>query len=87
MIKILQLNRHCWLGSSIPGCNKTVDISRLSIIEPHLKGRDVEKVSGNEMNGVLGHDSGLQGKPGTTWANEMNFGANHAPNAGVIAQR
>ena len=40
------------------------------------------------MNGVLSHDSALQSYtgPGATWANEMNFGMNHAPCAGSIAQ-
>ena len=35
------------------------------------------------MNGVLGHDSTLQGYTGpvTTWANEMHFVMNHAPGA------
>ena len=38
------------------------------------------------MNGVLGHDSALSGYtgPGTTWANEMNFGMEHAPGAGSL---
>ena len=38
----------------------------------------------NEMNGVLGHDSALYTRPGTTWANEMNFVMNHAPHAESI---
>ena len=40
------------------------------------------------MNGALGHDSALLGYigPGTTCANEMNFGMNHAPDAGSIIQ-
>ena len=38
------------------------------------------------MNGVLGHDSVLQGYtgPDTTWANEMNSVMNHALGAGSI---
>ena len=42
----------------------------------------------NEMNGVLGHDSALQGytRPGTTWDKAMNFVMNHASGAGSIAQ-
>ena len=34
------------------------------------------------------HNSVLQGStgPGTTWANEMNFGMNHAPGPGSITQ-
>ena len=40
------------------------------------------------MNVVLGDDSALHGYtgPGTTWANEMNFGIKHAPGAGSIAR-
>ena len=40
------------------------------------------------MNGVLGHDSALQGYagPGTTWDNEMNFFMYNAPSAGLIAR-
>ena len=40
------------------------------------------------VNGVLGHDSALQGYtgPGTVWVNEMNFGMNHAPGAGLITR-
>ena len=40
------------------------------------------------MNGVLGHDSALQGctGQGTTWVNEMNFVMDHAPGAGSIAR-
>ena len=40
------------------------------------------------MNGVLGHDSALQGYtgPGTAWSNGMNFVTNHAPGAESIAQ-
>ena len=35
----------------------------------------------NEMNGVLGYNSALRGYtgPGTTWANEMNFGYRPCP--------
>ena len=38
------------------------------------------------MHGLLGQDSALQGYAGPekTWANEMNFGLNHAPSAGSI---
>ena len=41
-----------------------------------------------EMNGVLSHDSELQGytESGTTWANEMNFVLTYPPSAGSIAQ-
>ena len=37
------------------------------------------------MNGILGHNSALEGYtgPGT---NEMNFNMNHAPRAGSIAR-
>ena len=40
------------------------------------------------MNGVLSHDSALQGftGPGTNWANEMNFVMNHAAGEGSIAR-
>ena len=40
------------------------------------------------MNGVLGHDSTQHGytRPGTTWANVMNFVMNDAPGAGSIYQ-
>ena len=42
----------------------------------------------NEMNGVIGLDAALLGNngPGITWANEMTFGMNHAPSAGLIAR-
>ena len=42
----------------------------------------------HEMNGVLGHNSALEGytRQGTTWDNEMNFGMNHAPGVGLIAR-
>ena len=42
----------------------------------------------DEMNGVQGHDSALQGYTGprTAWANEINFVMSHAPGAGSIAQ-
>ena len=45
-----------------------------------------EMIVTNEMIDVLGHDSALLGytRPGTTWANEMNFVMNHAPSAGSI---
>ena len=39
-----------------------------------------------------GHDAAMDNTilyytgPGTTWANEMNFGMNHAPGAGLIAR-
>ena len=37
------------------------------------------------MNGVLGHDSALQGYAGPeTWANEMRYAMKHAPDAGSI---
>ena len=41
-----------------------------------------------KMNGVIGHDSALQGYtwPETTWTDEMNVVMNHAPDAGSIAQ-
>ena len=40
------------------------------------------------MNDVLGHNSALVGytRPGTTWANEMNFVMNPAPGVGSIAR-
>ena len=40
------------------------------------------------MNAVLGNNSALEdyAVPWTTWANEINFGMNHAPGAGSIAQ-
>ena len=40
------------------------------------------------MIGVLGYDSALQGntRPGTTWANVMNFVSNNAPAVGSIAR-
>ena len=40
------------------------------------------------MNGVLGHNSALEGYTGLgkTWANEMSVGMNHAPGAGSIAR-
>ena len=40
------------------------------------------------MSSVLGNSSALQGYtgPGTTFANEMNFGMNHAPGARSICQ-
>ena len=39
------------------------------------------------MNSLLGHDSVLYGytRLEATWANEMNFGINDAPGAGLIA--
>ena len=42
----------------------------------------------NKIIGVLGHAFALYGcpGPGTTWANEVNFGMNHAPGVGSIAQ-
>ena len=42
----------------------------------------------NATNGVLGHNAALQGYtgPGTTLANEMNFGMNHAPGTGSITR-
>ena len=38
------------------------------------------------MNGDFGHDAALWGyaRLETTWANEMNFGMNHDPGAGLI---
>ena len=41
-----------------------------------------------EINAVLGHNAALEGytRPGTTWANEMNFVTNRAPDAGLITQ-
>ena len=38
------------------------------------------------MNGASGQNSAMQGYTGagTTWANEMNFGRNHAPSARSI---
>ena len=40
------------------------------------------------MHDAFHHNSTLQGYTGleTTWANEMNFGVNDAPGAGLIAQ-
>ena len=40
------------------------------------------------MNGVSGQNSALLGYTGprTTWANDFNFGMNHAPGAGSITQ-
>ena len=40
------------------------------------------------MKGVSGHDAALSAYPGpgTTWANDMNFSVNYAPDAGFIAQ-
>ena len=40
----------------------------------------------NQMNGVLGHNSVLEGFTvlGTTWAIAMNFVMNHVPGAGSI---
>ena len=40
------------------------------------------------MNGISGHNSALQAYTGPciTWANEMNFCANHAPGAGAITR-
>ena len=40
------------------------------------------------MNGVLGHNSALQGYAGsgTTWANDMPFVMNHDPGAGSLAR-
>ena len=40
------------------------------------------------MNGVLGHDSAVQGYTGsgTTRANEMNVGMNHVPGVGSIVR-
>ena len=40
------------------------------------------------MNGILAHDAAEKGYTGqrTTYANEMNFGTNHAPGAGSITQ-
>ena len=40
------------------------------------------------MNGASGHDSALEGYTGlkTTWANEVNFGMNHALGAGLVLQ-
>ena len=40
------------------------------------------------MNDVLDHHSAWQGNAGlsATWANEMNFGTNHAPDARSLAQ-
>ena len=42
----------------------------------------------NEMNGVLGPNSALLNYTGweTTCVNEMSFGMNQAPSAGLIAQ-
>ena len=39
------------------------------------------------MNGASGYNSAVKGYtgPGITWANEMNYGLNHAPGAGSIA--
>ena len=47
--------------------------------------RYVEQI---EMNGVIGHDSALQGltREMATWANEINFDMNHAPGVGLIAR-
>ena len=41
-----------------------------------------------KINGALGRNSALQGylESGTTWANEMHCGMNHAPGAGSIAR-
>ena len=41
----------------------------------------------SDLNGALGHNSALLGytRLGTTWANEMKFYMNHAPDAGLIA--
>ena len=49
---------------------------------------DTIKQHRNKMNGVINHDSVLQGytELGTTWANEMNFVMNHAPGAGLLAR-
>ena len=41
----------------------------------------------NERNGVLGLDSELYGNTcSDAWANELNFGINHAPDAGLITR-
>ena len=39
------------------------------------------------MSGVLDHVAALKGYngPGTIWANEINFGMNHVPGAGLTA--
>ena len=39
------------------------------------------------MNCISNHDSALKAYTGirTSWANEINFGINHAPGAGSIA--
>ena len=40
------------------------------------------------MNDILSHTSALKGCNGQRkiWANEMNFGMNHAPGTGLITQ-
>ena len=42
----------------------------------------------DEMNGILRHDSAVQGYtgPGSTWTNEMNFVMNHALGARSITR-
>ena len=46
-----------------------------------MKRVKMRKRERNEMIGVLGHDSDLQGYSGpeTTWAYKMNFVMNYAP--------
>ena len=41
-----------------------------------------------DLLGVIGQDFEMKGytAPETTQSNEMNFGMNHAPDAGLIAQ-
>ena len=43
-------------------------------------------INRNEMNGVLGQNSAIQGfaRPETICVNEVTFGMNHAPGTGSI---
>ena len=51
--------------------------------QPSIKKRN--RLQRNEIKGVFGHKSALQG-PGTYIANEITLGMKHAPGAGSIAR-
>ena len=56
-------------------------------IRPHLHSRyRYFNLETKRKNGALGHESVVSGytRLGITLGNEMNFGMNHAPDAGLI---
>ena len=65
------------------GFRQGINYSKNSCCKSVLLREGVNK----RMSAVLGQDSALQGYtgPGTNWANEMNFGMNHASGAGSVA--